>query len=249
MATIYGPVNDRLAESSVQKRPLGTRMELPDGRVFRYAQAGAVALTPGKLMATAVVTTGHDRNLAVAANAAIGATSVTITNASTAITEDMYAEGYLFETAAAAGYGQICTIRSHPAESTTSGSCVIRLEDEDALTVAFTSAASKIGLRKNIYKDVIVNPTTITGIPVGVTPIAVTEEYYFWLQTWGPAAVLTNGTLVIGKNTQPGESTDGSVDVMSTNATAADGLEPGVGPCINKANTGEYSLIYLILAQ
>ena len=246
MATIEGPVNDRLAESSAQKRPLGTRMELPDGRVFRYAKAGGVALDIGKLMAAAVVTTGHIKDLAVAATAAIGDTSLTITNASTAITENQYAEGYVFFNTAA-GQGQICTIRSHPAETTTSGSCVLRLEDEDALTVALTTS-SKVGLRKNVYKDVIVSPTTITGIPIGVTPIAVTLNYYFWIQTWGPAAVLTNGVLVLGQKVAPGETTPGSVDVTPTNATGAAGQEVDVGQTINLGATTEYSLIFLTIA-
>ncbi len=246
MATIEGPVNDRLAESAAQKRPLGTRLELPDGRVFRYTKAGGVALDIGKLMAAAVVTTGHIKDLAVAATAAIGDTSLTITNATTAITEDQYAEGYVFFNTAA-GQGQICTIRSHPAETTTSGSCVLRLEDEDALTVALTTS-SKCGLRKNIYKDVIVSPNPITGIPVGVTPIAVTEDYYFWLQTWGPAAVLTNGVLVLGQKVATGETTPGSVDVVPVNSNSSDGPEADVGLVINLGATTEYSLVFLTIA-
>lgn len=245
--TVYGNLNDRLNTTSNQVSPLGTRMILPDGRVFRYAKAGGVALGIGQLMQEAVVTSGHTKDLLVAVKAAIGATSVTVTNATTPITANMYAEGYLFVNNED-GEGQICTIKSHPAESTGTGSCVITLEDEDALTVALTTS-SRVGLRKNLYKDVVVSAqAAVTAPPVGVTPCAVADEDYFWLQTWGPAGVLTNGVVVLGKTVYPSVTTNGAVDPYLTNATAAAGLEPVVGWVMSVAASTEYSLIYLTLA-
>ena len=245
-STIYGPLADRLDESSTQRQPLGTRLILPDGRVFRYCKNGGVALSIGRLVQEAVVTTGHDKDLAVAAAAAVGATAVTITNATTAIVANDYKEGYIFFNTAA-GVGQICTIKSHPAEATGTGSCVITLEDEDALKVALTTA-SKAGLRKNIFDDVVVAPTTATGVPIGVCPNAVTINYFFWLQTWGPAAVLTNGTVLRGKTVIPGATTDGSVDVYPLNSVDASGQQPVVGTVMTVGATGEHSLVFLTLA-
>ena len=247
MATTLGHINARLSQSSTQKGiPLGTRLELPDSRVFHYTRAGGTNLDIGKLMQQAVVTSGHDVDLAVASAAAIGDTTVTITNSTTAITADMYKEGYLFVNNEA-GEGQLCTVKSNPAESTGSGSCIITLEDEDALTVALTTS-SKVGLRKNLYDGAIVNPTTPTGVPIGVTPRSVTAYYYFWLQTWGPAAVLTNGTALLGKAVRPGETTAGSVDVFSLNSVDADGQEPVIGWVMTVSATTEYSLVFLTIA-
>lgn len=243
---IYGALGDRLVTTSTQKNPLGTKMILPDGRVFRYTKAGGVALNIGTLAQEAVVTTGHTKDLAVAAVAAIGAVVVTITNSTTAITANMYAEGYLF-TNDAAGEGQICTIKSHPAESTGSGTCVITLEDEDPLTVALTTL-SEVGLRKNLYKDVVVCPTTLTGVVVGVVPCAVALNYYFWLQTWGPACVLTNGTLIRGLTCVASGTTGGAVDVTPLNSVDTSSQEQAVGTVMSVAASTEYSLVNLTIA-
>lgn len=242
--TIYGALGDRLVQTETQKLPLGTRLVLPDGRVFRYARAGASDLDIGKLMQECVVSSGHTKDR-VPAVAAIGATQVTITNATTAITAGMYAEGYLFINNEA-GEGQICTIKSHAVAGATD-TCVITLEDEDALTVALT-ASSRVGLRKNLYKDIIVNPISATGVPIGVTPRSITAEWYGWLQTWGPCAVLTNGVLVLGKAIGPGGTTVGSVDVYPLNSVDASGQEPAIGWVMSVGATTEYSLVFLTIA-
>ena len=156
--TIYGRIKDAKVEHVTQRNPLGTRMVLPDGRVYRYTKNGAVALSIARLCQESVVVSGHGTDLAVVSAAAVGATTVTLTNATTAITKDEYAEGVLFVNDVD-GEGQICVIKSHPAESTGTGSVVITLEAEDALTVALT-VSSQCGLRYNPYKGVLVAPTT-----------------------------------------------------------------------------------------
>ena len=244
--TVYGSLKDAKVEHSTQRSPLGTRMVLPDGRVYRYAKNAALAQSLGRLCQEAVVVSGHGSDLAVASAAAIGATAVTLTNATTAITANEYAEGYLFVNDVD-GEGQLCSIKSHPAESTGNGSIVMTLEPDDALTIALTTN-SQCGLRYNAFKNVVVNPTTPTGIPVGVTPIAVTADYYFWLQTWGPAAVLTNGTLIRGLAVSPGATTPGSVDVYPLNSVDGSGQTPVVGWVMTVAATTEFSLVYLTIA-
>ena len=240
-----GPVAGIWGESATQRHPLGTRMALPDGRVYRYALNGAVALSIARLCQESVVISGHGTDIVVAAAAAIGATSVTITNNTTAITANMYKDGYLLVNDEA-GEGQLCKIKSHPA-ATATASCVLTLYDEFALTVALT-IASQVGLRKSSYQDVVVNPTTPTGIPIGVCPIAVTAAYYFWLQTWGPAAVLTNGTVIRGLTVAPGATTAGSVDVYPLNSVDGSGQQPVVGWVETVGATAEFSLVFLTLA-
>ena len=241
-ATIEGRNGDQFANRADKTNiPLGTIMKLPDGREFIYSRAGAVNLDIGKVMQQAVVTSGHDVDLAVAAAAAIGATTVTITNSTTAITENMYAEGTLFVNDGP-GQGQTCKIKSHPAESTGSGSCVITLEDEDALTIALTTA-SKVGLRKHQCDGVVVAPTTFTGVVVGVTVCDVTAEYYCWLLRKGLQAVLGNGTLVLGKAVTRSETTPGAVDVYPLNSVDASGQQPMIGTVATVGGSTDYSLV------
>lgn len=242
--TLYGPV--RLAATPTQTHPLGSRLVFPDGRIFRYAKAGAVALDVAKVCQESVVVTGHDTGLVVAA-AAIGATTVTVTNATTAITKDMYKGGYLFVNSAAnPGAGQVCKIESHPAESTGSGTVVITLAQEDALRVALT-AASTVGLRKNQFDSVLVAPTAVTGIPVGVSPHAVIASYYFWAQTRGTCAVLTNGTVIRGLTVTPSATTPGAVDVYPLNSVDGGGQAPVIGIVQTVGATTDYSLVFLTI--
>lgn len=243
--TIQGRNGDQFANRATSSIPLGTRMMLPDGREFVHAKAGAVALDPGKLMQEPVVTSGHTKDLAVAVAAAVGDTTVTITNATTAITANMYAQGYLFVNDVT-GEGHCYKIKSHPAESTGSGSCVITLEDEDALQVALT-ISSQVGLRKHECDSVIVAPTTFTGIVVGATVCDVTIGYYCWLQTDGSAAILTNGTAVLGKAVSRSGTTPGAVDVRPVNSNDNDGQEQTIGTVRSVGGSTEYSLIRLAI--
>jgi len=218
-------------------------MELGDGREFVFARAGATGLDNAKLMQESVVETGHGVDLLVAAIAAIGATTVTLTNATTPITANMYAQGTLHVNDGT-GEGQICKIKSHPAEATGTGSVVITLEDEDALRVAL-AVGSEVGLNRHPCDDVVVAPTTFTGVVVGATVCAVTAAYYCWLQTKGDASLLTNGTVVLGKAVSRSATTAGAIDVRPLNSSDNDGQEQTIGTVRRVGATTEYSLIRL----
>lgn len=237
--TTTGPLAEIYATSAAQKYPLGQDIVTPDGRRYVYAKNGGVALSVARAVQQSVVVSGHETALAVAADAAVGATSVTLTNATTAITANMYKSGYMF-----LKDGQMLLIKSHPAESTGSGSCVFTLVDEDALRVALTTA-SRAGLRKNRYDGVLVAPTTPTGVVAGVTVAAVSADYYCWLQTKGPANVLTNGTLIRGLGIARSGTTPGAVDVYPLNSVGASGQEQMLGTVMTVGTTAEYSLVDL----
>ena len=81
----------------------------------------------------------------------------------------------------------------------------------------------------------------IDGVVVGIPPRDLSSGYYGWFQTSGPAAVLTNGTVVVGKNMMTGSTTDGSGDVMADDSSA----EFLIGGVINVGATTEYSLVDL----
>lgn len=203
-----------LQESTTKNSSLGTELVLNDGRKFRYSYNGGVALAAGKCVQSPPWASDHE---SLATNTASkGDTTVTITNgATTAISLNDYADGYLIvETAGGAEVG-IYKIKSHPAAAV-DASCVITLYDP--LRVAF-AAGTTAALLLNPYNKVVVAVATggtETGVIVGVPLIPVTINYYFWAQTQGPCNVLIDGTPAIGTPVMQG-SVAGSV-ALATDA-------------------------------
>ena len=219
------------------RQPFGTIMEMPDGQEFVYARAGALDLAIARVMQESVVVSGHETALAVYQTTAIGATEVKLTNATTAMTKDMYAGGTIF-----IKDGQCLKIKSHPAEATGSGTVVMTLEEGSALKVALTTA-SRVGLRKHKCDGVLIAPISFTGVVAGVTVCAVTALYCCWLLTKGRGSVLTNGTLVLGRAVNRSETTPGAVDVYPLNSVDTSGQQPMLGFVETVGATAEYSLV------
>jgi len=194
------------------KHKVGQKCRLSDGRVFHYALNGGVALVAPNLLQNAVTVANH-WNM-VSAVAAIGETQVSLVPTTANITKNQYANGYLWVNAGT-GIGQCFKIRSNPAITATVAGL---FQLYDPLVVAL-DATSRITIAYNPWANVIQCPAVPTGIPVGVTPIAVpattaTIEYYFWCQTWGPCAI-TNAAAaqVIGTPAMTQGTTAGGVIV------------------------------------
>ena len=113
--TIFGDYGDEKITSTSEDLGLviGTRMVLPDGRVFRYAFTDGAAPAGQGVQSSAAVA-NHDSDLAVASAAAVGDKSVSVTLGGTAAAEDLYAEGYLFVNDVE-GEGHVYKIRQHDA--------------------------------------------------------------------------------------------------------------------------------------
>ena len=198
--------------SAVKNFPLGTRYS-KNGRTYRYAKAGSVALVAGNLLQSAlyggsVGTYQHDLTPSAAA---LGAKEVSVTTVTDTLTKDLFADGILAVTdgGAAAAMGSLYDILSHPAGA--AGAIVFTLKD--ALAKAITTS-SRITIIKNIYDGAIQAPvTTPTGLAIGVAPVAVTAAYYFWLQTWGIANVLVKTALTMGTNVLRDVAAAGSAGV------------------------------------
>jgi hypothetical protein len=191
---------------------LGARQETDDGRVYRYARVGAVAITPGTVLQGPAIVTNHLGMVSPAVPA--GARSFSCTPGATLGTENQYAGGYL-QVDDGAGAGHTYGVNSHAAFA--SGTA-FQLNLDDPILVALTTA-SRLGLHANPYNGVIIVPqTTATGIIAGVAPYAMAIGTYGWIQTWGPCAVLINGTPALGAAVLGvSGTTAGSVDI----ATAA----------------------------
>lgn len=199
MAAPLGP----FVSSTVQEIGLGSKFYDQNGNAYRYCKVGGTALVAGKLYQAPAEVTNH-QNLVTAA-AAIGATSVTVTLGATAATANQYAGGYLVITITP-GEGYKYLISSHPAAD---GSATLELTLEDPIQVALTTA-SNADLIPNLYKDVIINPTTASSCVVGAAVDVVAASSYGWLQVEGPCPVLvddqtvTVGTLVSASNQAAG---------------------------------------------
>lgn len=200
---------------------VGTKYETSDGRVFALIQNAGTALVSGVLVQGPVAIGANHTGLTVA-TAAIGATQVTVTLGGTAVTANQYQGGFLV-ISAGTGIGQTLRILSHPAQSSTSGTVVLTLED--ALKVATLTSDSKGTLNLPQYgsangADVrtsgcVISPTVATGPTIGVTvtPIAAsttTVPSYGFIQVQGPVACLNGANTAIGLDVMPGGSVAGS---------------------------------------
>jgi len=226
---------------------VGTRMILPDGRVFRYAFANG-DIGAGKGVQSSIALANQDTDLVPAA-AAVGAKSVTLTfgtSPNTDVTADQYANGYLFVNDVD-GEGHVYRIKGKDAhiaaDVSASPAVVINLQDGDTIATALTTS-SEVGLVANPYQDVIITPGGAqTARCVGYTACEVADNSYFWAQTWGEAAVFADGTLVIFRPIRVSDGVAGAVEEYSSQTDAE---EQVVGFATNfLAATTEYQFAFL----
>ena len=244
--SIYGKYGWEKVQTSEQKHKLGTRMVFDDGRAFRYAEAGGSDIAAGAVVQAAAGVAHHDMDLAIT-TAASGATAVTVTLEGTASTKNQYKDGFLYINDGATGEGHVYKIKSNAAGDS-SGTCVITLDEEDGIVTALTNGTHLAGLAVNTYSNVIIYPTTVTNMAIGVAPRLLTTEYFGWLQTWGEAAVLANAAGVVGQHVRVGgASTAGGTEDMDFDGSGENEQIIGVQLLIASAAT-DYAFVYLTIA-
>lgn len=201
-STAKPAVADPFTESATQLWPLGTELKYGD-RTFRYAQVDG-AITAGLLVQQAAHVANHTNCTITNEDAtagsfshAAGSNTISLETAGdTDLTENLYAEGYLLVNDQE-GQGQMLRIKSHPAHDHSVDPSVV-ITTWDPLKTAVVKNATQVSLVKNPYLDVVVAPVTETGAIVGATVIDMTDNYFGWIQTKGPAAVLAATNLVLG---------------------------------------------------
>ncbi|MPZ20139.1 MAG: hypothetical protein GEV06_19810 [Luteitalea sp.] len=201
---------DAFTSSATQLHPLGTRGFTKDGRRFRYAQAGATTVA-GSLYQSAAPLANHLANTPPAVDS--GAKSFVYTPGATGGAANLYAEGYM-QVDTTPGNGYTYQVSGHGAIT---ASTAFTLTLVDPIQVALTTS-SRVGLIANPYKNVIVAATTVTAPAVGVSPCIIASGEYGWLQTYGPASVLVNGTPGVGVGVVSSATTAGAVDVAAVAA-------------------------------
>jgi hypothetical protein len=226
------------AESSTPTYPIGEKLELSDGRVFRYGKTAA-AIAAGLLVSQDISATAQvetDNIVIDAANGfdpAAGSAQLQITLAS--ITKDQFA-GALLQTTDDAGEGYQYRIKSNSAtDATTSGKVDIYLFDAIAVTL---TTATDIAIVGGLWYDVVGATAATDYIIAGVTPMAFTSGYYGWLQTAGIATILSDTAIAIGDNLTLSDGTAGAVQLKDAET------EPLVGfACYAPDDTGHVGVV------
>lgn len=236
-----GPIavslQDIREQSSAQVMALGSLAETRDGRKYRYAKAGASALTPGTMNQQPAIVAAHLDM--VTAAAAVGASSVTVTLGATAVVRDYYAEGYLFANDNT-GQGLLYAISGHDLDA---GSTTLVINLSEPIIVAL-DATSQTSLMANKFKEIVItaNAATMGGVPVGVSNIDVTAKYFGWVQTSGPCALLCDSTVFT-----LGEEVSAPASAVAGSGSLKVATIPTFGHAMQLGVSGEYQIVDLTL--
>jgi len=198
-----------------QRYVLGTRHLAWDGSVYKYCKAGAT-ISSYQMGVHDEATGAAVSYEAIGAASAAGSYEVTLTQGS--ITEDQYQGGYLL-LFHATGDGSVYGIRGNDA---TSGTTTLLYLDRPLPKAVTTS--DNMELYANPYSAISQANTSGGLCFIGVPMALLTDTYYGWVKTRGPAFVSPQSTV---GNALVGEGAwwrhDGSVDVhgnIGTNVTA-----------------------------
>lgn len=216
---------DVYTADQVQNHVPGTIAYASEGRIFRYALNGAVALVAGNLLQEAAEDTTYE-NMAVLASPIVlpqnGVQTVNITNGTATITQAQFMGGHV-SVYTTPDIGKEYDILGITGTLTTGGALTVTLDRP--LTTAWTTS-TKVNMKKSPWSQVIQAPaTTQTGMAVGVINWALpastaTVLQYGWVQTHGPAGVLSDGsTFAVGSGVGTPSSTAGCVTVYAAGTT------------------------------
>lgn len=223
--------------SATRKERLGClRIDPRTGNKYRYAYNGAVELACG-VVTSMIGAEAQHINKPVAAAVAIGATEVSVTVGTTAVTADSYMDGW-FQVNDGTGQGQSYQIAGNT-YCASSGTTVVTLYDPIRVALVADST-SEVSLIYNPWYGTVVQATPATG-PAGVTITVVPINHYYWSQTGGFGCVLAKGTDAVG-STQEHGSTDGTADIQNGYDSAL------IGQVISTANVAaENKPIWLMI--
>jgi len=226
-------------------------MILPDGRTFAYSKLGATAAAAGFLYQGGAKNANAkwDGTIAVSTNGAVSDTTVYTMLASTVLAANVFEDGFLFTASSVGtGIGYSYKIKSHNGFAVTTGVVAFKLYENDAVKVAMQAGTTTVGARQNPYNNCLLTTadTARVGPLAGVACCTAAASTYVWLQTKGPAAVRTDGTLIVGLPVVA--ASIGCVAVVA--GTASAGSVPAweiIGTCMSVAASLQFSLIKLDL--
>ena len=182
-------------QSSSINEALSTMRITRDGRIFRYARAGAAALVAGRC-GVAPAIAADVMNEACAFVHGIGDLqfSETITSAAAAYGENHFRGGFL-QINDGTGLSHQYLIDSSTAVEL--GGTAITLSLAEAIRVALVVTTSEFTLAKSPWQGVVISDVG-ENLPIGIAPIPVSIDYYYWAQTHGCALCVVSGTPAVG---------------------------------------------------
>jgi hypothetical protein len=236
--TIEGTDGDQFAVHTTQLLGLGQEMRFIDGRRFRYARAGAVAVVPGKLYQAPIPIADHVLRTPVAA--AVGDRVVGLALGATATTADQYRDGYVVvDLSTNTGFGYMYQVNAHPVIDASS---TFQVPLRSPVQVAIATTATSASLVANNYAGVILTiATTPTAVLTGCSVKAIPIGQYGWIQVAGNVPCLVAGTNIIGCTCWP----SGTAGAQKPSAATVVMLVPIVGNVVRVATTTNYSTINL----
>lgn len=217
---------------------LGQLRILADGRKFRYGKAGGT-LVAGGMCAMAAATANHTAQLQTSGAAnAVGSTVVSVYVGATAVTANMYDDGFLQVYDGTAGTtGFQYRIKSHTTSS--AGSEIIYVSLAEPILVA-TLTTDTFSLMPNPWSG-IAHTTTKESGAAGIAMRAASSGQYLWFQTGGQAICKAEGTAAVG-------SAIGISDTTQEIELAAAYTDPIVGFVYGLANAaGKWSPVFLTI--
>jgi hypothetical protein len=195
--------------SATQAAPLGSELLIGMNRKFRYAKNGSGALAVGTVLQAAPPNDSH-ANMTCAAQA-VGKGSVTVTLAyGDPIERDQYKQGYLYINDQA-GEGHLYDVEDHThggGEDVTK-----KITIRDHIVVAITTS-SQATLVRNPYAGLNKPMGNPHEMVMGVAPVAVGVNEYFWCQVNGPCVVLQAGNLFSGRGVMASSWKPGAVETL-----------------------------------
>jgi hypothetical protein len=234
------PTEGLWTPTSTQYHRLGARYTDGLSRVYRYVKNGGTELAAGAMTAAEATHTNVKDITQSGYTTAIGDERIRVlATTSNAILDDELLDGWL-TIHSSTGLGYSYAIAGN---KWISGDTVMDIQLYEPIRVA-TAATAVITLTKCRYRDINVVATTPTAVMVGVPMQVIAANYYGWVQTRGPCAVLVDDgeTIKVGCEVGlPATSADaGSVGVAAI-------TESIWGTCIEYVAADSYALIDLRL--
>lgn len=184
---------------TTQKYAIGTRLELADGRVFRYSKAGTGGVQSewgAANLQQAYSSAALPTQVGNAGKA--GQNKITVTILATA---GVAGDGVLAVNELAGGYCHVRNGNSEHPESFMILSHAAKTSGAGALTLTLDQNLHDVATASDDYHEVFANPyrflqgsssgegASFLGIPA----ITCAVNHYFWLQTRGPCWITSNG--------------------------------------------------------
>ncbi len=235
---IHGSEEELANTYSSEYYPVGSKMEIEDGRIFRFAEAAGTALVTGKVVESSAPTTNFtDEAIATLAAGITSLTGVGATAGDCAASLLKY--GYIWSSTAA-NLNPIMRVKDNTLISAGSTGTVTLFNP----TIDAFAEAETVSYIPNPWRDIVVTTNaTALSLAVGVPHTAIALNQYGWVQTRGPARVLIVGTVVLN-NPVILAATSGGVGPAVSQTTNLTGV---VGRCITVEATTEYGPIFLTL--